>query len=244
MYRWIALSLLLLSGCADTGVNNQRAQNSAKIHTELAGLYFERAQMGPALSEVGLALDAKSNYAPAYNVRALVHMALHEDSEAETDFQHSLSLDKSDSETQINYGWFLCQRGKEKESLTHFVAALKNPLYQTPEQAYLNAAVCSQKVGNNAVAEDFYQRALTVRPGLPQALLGMAQLNFAKEDYGVARRYFNDYAAKNDNLTAEELWLAVRIERQLGDRNSVASYSMKLRNLFPDSKEARLLNAN
>ncbi|MBW8076897.1 MAG: type IV pilus biogenesis/stability protein PilW [Gallionella sp.] len=244
MYRWIALSLLLLSGCADTGANNQRAQNSAKIHTELAGLYFERAQMGPALSEVGLALDAKSNYAPAYNVRALVHMALHEDSEAEADFQHSLSLDKSDSETQINYGWFLCQRGKEKESITHFVAALKNPLYQTPEQAYLNAAVCTQKVGNNTVAEDFYQRALTVRPGLPQALLGMAQLNFAKENYGVARRYFNDYAAKNDNLTAEELWLAVRIERQLGDRNAVASYSMKLRNLFPDSKEARLLNAN
>ena len=244
MYRWIALSLLLLSGCAGTGMSGQRAQNSAKIHTELAGLYFERAQMGAALGEITLALDAKSNYAPAYNMRALVHMALHEDQEAEADFQHSLSIDKSDSGTQSNYGWFLCQRGKEKESITHFVVALKNPLYQTPEQAYLNAAVCSQKVGNNAIAEDFYQRALTVRPGLPQALLGMAQLNFAKEDFVAAKRYFNEYAAKNENLTADELWLAVRIERQLGDRNSTASYSMKLRNLFPDSKEARLLNAN
>ena len=244
MYRWIVISLLFLSGCAGNGMTSERAQNSAKIHTELAGLYFERVQMGAALGEIDLALQSKSDYAPAYNVRALIHMSLHEDKEAEADFEHSLSLDKNDSETQSNYGWYLCQRGKEKESITHFMAALKNPLYQTPEQAYLNAAVCSQKVGNNAVAEDFFTRALAVRPGLPQALLGMAQLNFAKEEFGLAKRYFNEYATKNENLNAEELWLAVRIERQLGDRNSVASYSMKLRNFFPDSKEARLLNAN
>lgn len=244
MYRWIALSLLFLSGCAGTGMTSEQAENSARIHTELAGVYFERAQMGVALGEIDEALAAKSNYAPAYNVRALVHMALHEDKEAEADFQHSLNIDKNDSETHSNYGWYLCQRGKEKESITHFMAALKNPLYAKPEQAYLNAAVCSQKIANNAVAEDFYQNALKVRPGLPQALLGMAQLNFAKEDFGVAKQYFNQYAAKNENLSAEDLWLAVRIERKLGDRNSIASYSMKLRNHFPDSKETRLLNAN
>jgi type IV pilus assembly protein PilF len=244
MKRWIGLSLLFLAGCVSNGKTAEQAQNSAKIHTELAGIYFERAQMGAALGEIDEALAAESDYAPAYNVRALVHMALHEDKEAEADFKHSLNLNKNASETHSNYGWFLCQRGKEKESITHFIAALKNPLYQTPEQAYLNAAVCSQKVGNNVIAEDFFQRALVVRPGLPQALLGMAQLNFAKEDFGVAKRYFNEYAANNENLSAEDLWLAVRIERQLGDRNSTASYSMKLRNHFPDSKEARLLNAN
>ena len=244
MYRWIVLSLLLLSGCAGTGMTPEQAQNSARIHTELAAIYFERAQMGVALGEIDKALVSKSDYAPAYNVRALVHMALHEDKEAEADFKHSLALDRDNSDTHSNYGWFLCQRDQEKESIKHFMAALKNPLYKTPEQAYLNAAVCSQKVGNNVIAEDFFQRALVVDPQLPQALLGMAQLNFAKEDYGVAKRYFNQYAADNETLTAADLWLAVRIERQLGDRNAVSSYSMKLRNHFPDSKEARYLNAN
>lgn len=244
MYRWIALSLLLLSGCAGTGMTSEQAQNSARIHTELASIYFERAQMGVALGEIDKALASKSDYAPAYNVRALIHMDLHEDKEAEADFKHSLNLDSDNSDTHSNYGWFLCQRDQEKESIKHFMAALKNPLYKTPEQAYLNAAVCSQKVGNNVIAEDFFQRALVVNPRLPQALLGMSQLNFAKEDYGVAKRYFNQYAADNENLTAADLWLAVRIERQLGDRNAVSSYSMKLRNHFPDSKEARYLNAN
>lgn len=243
MYRFV-LVVLLLSGCAGNGVTPERAKNSAKIHTELAGLYFERAQMGAALSEIALALDARSNYAPAYTMRALVHMSLHEDKEAADDFQHSLNLDKNDSETHSNYGWFLCQRGKEKESITHFIAALKNPLYQTPEQAYLNAAVCSQKIGDNAIAEDFYQHALTVRPGFSPALLGMAQLSLEKQELHAAKRYFDDYAAKTESLSAEDLWLAVRIEQQLGDRNAYASYAMKLRNRFPDSKEARLLNAN
>ncbi len=244
MYRWIVLSLLVLSGCAGDGMTTERAQKSAKIHTELAGIYYDRVQMGAALDEIGQALKVKPDYAPAYNVRALIHMSLHEDAEADDDFQRSLHLDKNDSETQSNYGWYLCQRDKGKESIPHFMAALKNPLYQTPEQAYLNAAVCSQKMGDNVAAEDFYQHALKARPGLPQALQGMAQLNFAKEDFGAAKHYFNDYENKKDTLSAEDLWLAVRIERQLGDRNAVAAYAMKLRNQYPDSKEARLLNAN
>jgi type IV pilus assembly protein PilF len=249
MYRWIGLLLVLLFGtllsaCVGNGMTAENAQKSARIHTELASLYYERVQMGAALGEIEQALTSKSNYAPAYNVRALIHMALHEDKEAEDDFQHSLSIDKNDSETQSNYGWYLCQRGKEKESILHFMAALKNPLYQTPEQAYLNAAVCTQKINENAAAEDFFLHALTARPGLPQALLGMAQLSFAKEDFGTARRYFNEYSIQNENLSAADLWLAVRIERQLGNRNAAASYSVRLRNHFPDSKEARQLNAN
>jgi type IV pilus assembly protein PilF len=39
------------------------------------------------------------------------------------------------------------------------------------------------------------------------------------------------------------LWLGVRIERRLGDRNSEASYALQLRNRFPDSREARALLA-
>lgn len=244
MYRVILLSLVLLSGCASSGMSSEQAQNSARIHTELAAIYFESAQMGVALAEIGKALDAKSNYAPAYNVRALIHMALHEDKDAEADFKRSLNLDSEDSGTNSNFGWFLCQRGQEKSSIKYFMAALKNPLYKTPEQAYLNAAVCSQKIGNDVIAEDFFQRALVVRPDLPQALLGMAQLNFAKEDFGMARKYFNQYASKMDTLSAADLWLAVRISRELGDRNSVSSYAMKLRNMYPDSKEARLSNTN
>ena len=249
MKRSMALLLLfLLAGCGtpsgggmeSTDRSGSRANSSAKVHTELAALYYERGQLGIALGEVEQALKADRDYAPAYNVRGLIHMTLREYQEADEDFRHGLSLDSADSEMHNNYGWFLCQRGREKESIPHFMSALKNPLYSTPERAYLNAGLCSRKIGNDSDADEFLQRALLLQPGLPQALFAMAELNFAKGDYTAAKRYFARYSENNDNLTAEQLWLAVRIERKVGDRNAEVSYGTQLRKRFPDANETRL----
>lgn len=244
----LLLLMVLLAGCGTPSGSGRAASEpvahttaSAKVHTELAGMYFERAQFGIALGEIEQALQADRNYAPAYNMRGLLHMALREDKEAEEDFKHSLQLDKADSETHNNYGWFLCQRGREPESIPQFMAALKNPLYGTPERAWLNAGVCSKKAGNLKDAEEFLQRALLLQPGLPQALLGMAELSFANGDYAAAKKYFAAYAEKADNLTAEQLWMAVRIERKTRDRNAEASYAVQLRKRFPDARETQLL---
>ncbi|MDO9054705.1 MAG: type IV pilus biogenesis/stability protein PilW [Gallionella sp.] len=241
-----ALLFLLLAGCATSGNSTaqqeqEKSRANARIHTELAGLYFERNQMGVALSEIDLALQADRNYAPAYSVRGLINMALREDKAAEEDFQQSLRLDKTESETHNNYGWFLCQRGKERESIPQFMAAVKNPLYATPERAYLNAGLCSKKAGNNSDAEEFLQRALQLQPDLLQALQALAELKFAEGDYLAAKKYFTSYVQKNNNLSAGQLWLAVRIERRVGDSNAEASYALQLRQRYPDARETQLL---
>jgi type IV pilus assembly protein PilF len=121
------------------------------------------------------------------------------------------------------------------------MAALKDPLYETPELAYLNAGRCSAKAGNAKDAEVFLQRALRLQPGLPQALLAVAELNLDNGDYGAAQKYFAEFAEKSGDLTAEQLWLAVRIERKAGNRNAVASYAMQLRKHFPGARETQLL---
>lgn len=240
------LVAVLLAGCVSSGhtaeqLSGERALKSARVHTELAGLYYERAQMGIALSEADLAVKAEPDYAPAYNMRGLIHMSLREDKEAAQDFLHSLRLDPTDSDANNNYGWFLCQRGREADSIAHFMAAVKNPLYTTPELAYLNAGLCSQKGGNARDAEDFLQRALSLQPELLQALQAMAELKFADGDHQAAKRYFERYAQKNENLTPAQLWLAVRIERGAGDRDAEASYALKLRERYPDARETQLL---
>ncbi len=42
-------------------------------------------------------------------------------------------------------------------------------------------------------------------------------------------------------LPPENLWLAVRIERKLGDKNAEDSYAEQLYKRFPDSRETQLL---
>ena len=243
---WIFV--LALAGCATQpgGSSGQQvtthAQAVAKAHTELAAQYYERTQLGVAMEELGKALQAEPDYAPAYNVRGLINMALREYQQAEEDFQHSLRLNNSDSDTHNNYGWFLCQRGKERDSIKQFMAALKNPLYATPEKSYLNAGVCSRKGGNVKDAEEFLQKALILRPNMPEALLGLAELGFGNGDYAGAKSYFIRFTQNSGSpLTAENLWLAVRIERKLGDKNSEESYALQLRKRFPDSRETQLM---
>ena len=240
--------LLTLGGCASRASNTSggppplsRVQAVAQAHTELAAQYYERAQPGVALEELDIALKADPTYASAYNVRGLVRMALREYPQAEQDFQYSLQLDDSNSDAHNNYGWFLCQQGRERESMQHFMAALKNPLYATPGKAYLNAGLCARKGGNNKDAEEFFQKALIIQPEMPEALFGLADLAVASGDYAGAKSYFLRFAKTKPNFTAEHLWLAVRIERQLGDANAESKYAMQLRQRFPESRETQLM---
>ena len=241
--------ILLLAGCASSGgggADGQQqsavdAQASARIHTELAALYYGQLQYGVALDELKLALSADSKYAPAYSVRGLVYMSLFEDKKAEENFEHSLDLDSKDSGTRNNYGWFLCQRGRDKESIQQFMEAVKNPLYATPEKAYLNAGLCSKKAGKMKEAEAFLKKALSIQPKMTEALLGMAELSFANADYAGAKSYFLRLSRLGAELAAGDLFLAARIERKLGDKNAEASYKLQLRKRFPDSRETQLM---
>lgn len=241
--------VLLLAACASSpgrgGDTQQQSavdtQASARIHTELAALYYGQQQYAVALDELKQAMNMNSRYAPAYGVRGLVYMSLQENKKAEDDFERSLDLDGTDSGTRNNYGWFLCQRGREKESMEQFMAAVKNPLYATPEKAYLNAGLCSKKFGKLTEAEAFLKIALSIQPRMTEALLGMAELSFSKADYAGAKSYFLRLSRLGVELSAADLLLAARVERRLGDGNAEASYKLQLRKRFPDSRETQLM---
>ena len=238
---WILL-LAMLAGCASTRGPDEHARSLAKIHTELAAAYFERKQYAVALQDIGVAIKADDTYPPIYNVSGLIRMTLREDDKAEADFNHGLKLNPDSSELHNNFGWFLCQRGRTKESIQQFERALNNPLYATPEVANANAGICSRKLGDFNAAENYLQRALVLQPDMPDALYGLADLKFATADYQGALRYFSKFQQSTQDMNAEQLLLAVRIERKMHDQNAADSYATQLGNRFPDSREAQLLH--
>jgi type IV pilus assembly protein PilF len=250
----VCLALLaLLAGCAteqqtsaykpdvSTMGDDSEARNRARIHTELASGYFELGNLGVALEEINEAMRSDPTYGPAYNVSALIHADLKEDRLAEQQFAQALRLNPTDSDANNNYGSFLCQRKREEEGIRYFLAALRNPLYQTPERSYVNAGMCSRLRGDLVSAQDYFEKALKVRPNQAQALYQLADLMYARGEYGEARPYISRASQVLPN--AEALWLALRLERKLGDRNAEASYAAQLRRNFPDSREARALAA-
>ena len=69
---------------------------------------------------------------------------------------------------------------------------------------------------------------------LAPALIQMADLSFRAERYLSARGYFQRYSEVAKH-TAKTLWLGIRIERQLGDRDAESSYRLLLEKNYPDS---------
>lgn len=217
-------------------------QERARIHTELAALYYSRGNHGVALQESMVAIEADPQYGPAYNVLGLVQMELKEDTAADRSFQQALAINPNDSEANNNYGWFLCNRGREKEAIAYFLAAVRNPLYQTPGLAYTNAGVCSLKLGHDNEAESYLLQALKLQPGQPRALQALAEVYYRRGDYSGTKQLVGRFL-EVAQPTPEVLWLGVLSARQLGDRNAEASYGTQLRRRFPDSKEALTLKS-
>lgn len=211
-------------------------RNRARIHTELASAYFERGSMGVALEELRIAIAADPNYAPAYNVFGLVHMDLRENDVAQRYFERALALSPNDPDINNNYGWFLCRSGRQEQSIAYFLAALKNPLYNTPARSYVNAGLCSMDKNSGRDAIGFFERALRSEPDNPLALLNLASIQYKLGQLEVARGLISRFNKLVDP-TAESLWLALRIERKLGDRAAENTLATQLRRRFAGSPE-------
>lgn len=214
----------------------------ARVHTDLGAQYFAAGNIGVALEEFNIAAAAERRYVPAQYMLGLVYMELKDDVQAENHFKRALDLDSNNSEARNNYGWFLCQRGKVEDSIKQFMAALKNPLYETPDKPYVNAGICTLKLRDDKGAEEYFLKALKMRPNQPQALLALADIYFRAGDFPNARAQMLVFM-KAHSPTPDALWLGVRIERKLGDRASESSYAQMLRQRFPVSKETQALAA-
>lgn len=259
----LALLVLLLAGCAGSAgrmLGTQAAmeavsqatpqgstgdaRNRAKAHTELASIYYQNGRLAIALEELRAAVAADSGYAPAHNVLALVQMDMRENAAAEQSFQRALSLAPGDPEINNNYGWFLCQTGRVKDALGYFGQAASNPLYETPEKAHINAGLCALKLGDEKGAEESFSRALRYVPNNPLAMYQLATLRYKQGSFDGARRLIEGLVAQGEP-DAATLWLAVRLQRKLGDGSAEASYAAQLRRRFADSKEYQeLLKGN
>lgn len=242
MKQFVIVLTVLLVGCA-TQSNNSRdlsqKRDGARIHTELGAGYFSQGQIAIALEEFTEASRIDPNYPMAHNGLGLVYSALGEDAKADASFKRSISLDPSNSEARNNYGTFLCTRDRIDESITQFMEAVKNPLYTTKDIAYMNAGLCSLRKNDIDGAENYLQRALQVQPLLHRASYELAQIQFNRKKFGLAREYLQTPLVGNP--TPEVLWLAIRVERQLGDRDAEASYSLELRRNYPNSEQAKAL---
>jgi len=254
---WISLILavgLSVSGCKqqtlrdDTGNGDATGNigsplvgpSPADVYIDLSGAYLQEGRLTEAFMNAKKAVIVDPRSSNAHYILALVYQRLGEMGAADDSFQKAISLDPRNPSALNAYGRFLCERKDYAEADGYFRRAVQNPLYGTRWIAQHNAGACKEAAGDLEAAERDYRAALTTNPRFAPSLLSMAEISYEATYYLSARAYLQRYAEVAPH-TAESLWLGVQTENQLGDKDQMASYGLKLRNLFPDSEQAKYL---
>jgi len=243
----VILTALWLCGCSQfTGSAGNTVSVSAstneiaEANLNLGIAYLKRGEYEKALAKLNKALSSDPGYAPTYNALGLLYQRIGKPEQAEQYYKRAISISPNDSSTLNNYGQFLCHNNRYDEAQETFLSAANNPLYDSPEVAIANAGTCALKNNQPDVAESYFRDALDKNPKVPAALIQMSELSYNRGNYLSARAYLQRYLEVTEH-TANSLWLGIRIEQELGDKNAISSYALLLRNNFPESKEAKLL---
>lgn len=254
MYLWgvcLALAAVAgLSGCATnepvgmpgnqpdivTDSDEPEARKRARIRLELAIGYFEQGQTTVALDEIKQALVVDPAYAEAYNLRGLIYMRLNDLRLAEESFRRAMALNPRDASVTHNYGWLLCQQARYPESFQAFAQAIANPTYGGRAKTWMAQGLCQTRAGQRAEAEYSLGKSYELDAANPVTGYNLAMLLFQRGE--LARAQFYIRRLNNGEMAnAESLWLGIKVEQRLNNREAVEQLATQLKKRYPQSRE-------
>lgn len=245
--------LIALGGCASgiesgpgigkadimTESDEPDARRRARIRLELAIGYFEQGQTTVALDELKQSISADPNFAPAYNLRGLIYMRLNDPGLAEDSFRRALALNPRDADVFHNYGWLLCQQSRFGDSYKAFAQAIAVPLYGGRAKSWMAQGLCQMKAGQLTEAELSFLRSYELDAGNPVTGYNLAKLLFQRGDL-VRSQFYVRRLNNSDLANSESLWLGIKVERKLDNRDAVQQLAGQLKKRFAQSRELAL----
>lgn len=214
----------------------------SRINFELASNYFSYRQFEAAQEAVIRSLAAIPSNTDALMLLGYIQLELRDGVRAKAAFDEALKIAPQNGSVQHNYGIYLCRTGKEDQSLTHFEKALKADAYRGQALTYAAIGSCQNQLGNTEAALKSFESALEHDPEQPGALIGVAEIAFKKGDPQKASRHLRRFQ-RNTAASPESLWLDVRISRALGKKDDERMASTDLKQRFPDSPQAQMLES-
>lgn len=212
------------------------ARRRARIRLELAIGYFEQGQTTVALDELKQSISADPNFAPAYNLRGLIYMRLNDPGLAEDSFRRALALNPRDADVFHNYGWLLCQQSRFGDSYKAFAQAIAVPLYGGRAKSWMAQGLCQMKAGQVTEAELSFLRSYELDAGNPVTGYNLAKLLFQRGDL-VRSQFYVRRLNNSDLANSESLWLGIKVERKLDNRDAVQQLAGQLKKRFAQSRE-------
>lgn len=225
---------LLLSACVQTPDTRFKPDfaEAARINTQLGHDYLRQGRIELAQSKFQKALAQDDTLAATHLGMAMVHQHYREWDHARPYFERAERLAPNDPEILTYFGAFLCRQQEFDAAEGYFAKALNVTRRAVPEASLTVAGQCYLEQQRLDQAEASLRGALEHNPRYPLALLTMAELSYAREDYLRVRAFLQRLEAVQ-GANADALLLALRSEHGLGNAQGVERAAQRLRALVP-----------
>ena len=116
---------------------------------------------------------------------------------------------------------------------------MAQPQYRDVVRTLLAKGVCQARAGRWGDAERTLSRSYELDSANPVTAFNLAEVLLRRGELERARFYVRRINAVPDQVTAQSLWLAVRIERRMGNIETMQDHGRQLRERFPQAPETQ-----
>lgn len=235
----IGLGFLQLVSCG--GANQKQDVDTDKIvdtYIQLGMGYLREGKKDQARFNLLKAIDADSRSPEANSALALLYQSEGETTLAEKHYKKAIDSDKNFNQARYNFAGMLLASERFEEAEKQYSVLTEDVNYRLRAQSFLGLGKALEKQGDLDAAKDAFIRSYQRDPRLTIAFLELAGIALQQEDF-VSAKGLLDQFEKDAEASPRSLKLGIDLAQKFNDADAEASYALALRNLFPNSREAR-----
>lgn len=232
----------LLAGCVTetSGGLPPPAADSVRVRAQLdlARAYLETDNFERARNPLNRALEIDSTSVEAHVLLAVLYEREGEAELAERHYQLALESQPEHSQAMNNYASFLYTQQRYVEAVALLRRLVDDVNYRARSQAYENLGLAELQIGELARAKAAFLRAVQLNLVQPRAYLELADMAYADAELSQAREYY-DRLLSQARQTPRALCLGMKLAHAAADTDQLASYTLALNNIYPNSPESQ-----
>ncbi len=179
----------------------------ASMRYDIGTALLNKGDYPGAIQQLSSAKSLNPDDPFTYNALGLAYYAEGMKEQSEAAYKKAIVLKKDYSDAYNNLGVLYLSESKWDNATTAFQSALNNPLYMSPQIAWVNLGWSYYQKGKLEEALKAYKSALTILPDMPAAHNNMGlvylrknMLPYAENEFKAAIYYYKQYAEAYLNL--------------------------------------------
>lgn len=200
----VSLFVLFAAGCAG---KDQKVIKQAGMSYDLGIVLLNKGDYAGAIQQLSAAQRLNPDDAFTCNALGLAYYGEGLKTEAEKSYKQAVASKKDYSDAYNNLGVLYLSESKWDDAIKAFHASLTNPLYMSPQIAWVNIGWAYYQKSKLDEAQKAYKSAMDIAPDMPAAHNDMGlvylrknMLKEAENEFKTAIYYFKGYVQAYLNL--------------------------------------------